>query len=361
MLGGLRHATAVKCQCLARPWPGYLNRGRTPVRLLRQNRIGGYVQGQQTTGSEGWRCARCDAGREPRQAGCDRPDSGRDQQPASHRAETRRPAFRPQARTSRAGRPGDRRSRARRPRGQKGHRWQRDRDPGPYQEGDFVELTLNNPSGNALMHNIDFHGSTGGLGGGALTKVNPGQRVVLRWRAIEPGTFTYHCAPGGSMIPYPVVSGMNGAVMVLPREGLSDRGGTPIRYERAYYVGEQDFYIPPGLRRELQEVRRACRRNRRHARSDADAHPVSRGLQRQGWRPNRRPGAEGEARRDRAVHTLAGQPGLAAAPDRQTRRLRLRAGLLQRPPPMASRLGSPAAAQPARPFTHSGSRGCTTT
>lgn len=119
--------------------------------------------------------------------------------------------------------------------------------PGPLiicHEGDFVELTLKNPAGNALMHNIDFHASTGGLGGGALTRVNPGEQVVLRWRAIKPGTFIYHCAPGGSMTPYHVVSGMNGAVMVLPRRGLSDRDGSPVRYDRAYYVGEQDFYIP---------------------------------------------------------------------------------------------------------------------
>ena len=119
--------------------------------------------------------------------------------------------------------------------------------PGPLiicHEGDYVELTLKNPHGNVFMHNIDFHASTGGLGGGALTKVAPGQQVVLRWRAIKPGTFIYHCAPGGSMIPYHVVSGMNGAVMVLPREGLSDREGSPIRYDRAYYIGEQDFYIP---------------------------------------------------------------------------------------------------------------------
>ncbi len=119
--------------------------------------------------------------------------------------------------------------------------------PGPLiilHVGDYVELTLKNPHGNLFTHNIDFHASTGALGGGALTKVNPGEQVVLRWRAIKPGTFIYHCAPGGSMIPYHVVSGMNGAVMVLPREGLSDRDGSSIRYDRAYYIGEQDFYIP---------------------------------------------------------------------------------------------------------------------
>lgn len=119
--------------------------------------------------------------------------------------------------------------------------------PGPLivcHEGDFVELTLKNPAGNAFMHNIDFHASTGGLGGGALTEVKPGEQVVLRWRATKPGTFIYHCAPGGAMIPYHVVSGMNGAVMVLPRQGLVDSDGSPIHYDRAYYIGEQDLYIP---------------------------------------------------------------------------------------------------------------------
>ena len=119
--------------------------------------------------------------------------------------------------------------------------------PGPLivcHEGDYVELTLENPSGNRLRHNIDFHASTGALGGGALTQVRPGEKVVLRWKATRPGTFIYHCAPGGSMTPYHVVSGMNGAVMVLPRAGLEDREGSAIRYDKAYYIGEQDYYVP---------------------------------------------------------------------------------------------------------------------
>ncbi len=95
-----------------------------------------------------------------------------------------------------------------------------------------------------IEHNIDFHASTGALGGGALTKVNPGEQAVLRWKAVKPGVFVYHCAPGDIMIPYHVVHGMNGAVMVLPRDGLKDADGNPYRYDRAYFIGEQDFYIP---------------------------------------------------------------------------------------------------------------------
>ena len=119
--------------------------------------------------------------------------------------------------------------------------------PGPLvvcHQDDYVELTLKNPSANTMEHNIDFHASTGALGGGALTHVAPGQETVLRFRATKAGVYIYHCAPGGQMIPYHVVHGMNGAVMVLPRDGLNDGKGNPLRYDRAYYIGEQDFYIP---------------------------------------------------------------------------------------------------------------------
>jgi nitrite reductase (NO-forming) len=119
--------------------------------------------------------------------------------------------------------------------------------PGPIivvHKDDYVELTLVNPKTNTLLHNIDFHAATGAMGGGDLTMANPGEEVVLRFRATKPGVFIYHCAPGGLMVPWHVVSGMNGAIMVLPRDGLKDDKGNPIRYDRAYYIGEQDFYIP---------------------------------------------------------------------------------------------------------------------
>jgi nitrite reductase (NO-forming) len=121
--------------------------------------------------------------------------------------------------------------------------------PGPLMvvhEGDYVELTLVNPATSTMMHSIDFHAATGALGGGALTQVNPGEQVVLRWKATRAGVFVYHCAPGGSMTPLHVLAGMSGAVMVLPREGLRDATGKPLHYDRVYYIGENDFYVPRG-------------------------------------------------------------------------------------------------------------------
>ena len=119
--------------------------------------------------------------------------------------------------------------------------------PGPMivvHEGDYVEIKLQNLARNVLEHNIDFHAATGALGGGALTKIMPGEQVVLRWKAIKSGVFVYHCAPGDVMIPYHVTHGMNGAIMVLPRDGLKDAAGKPLKYDRAYFIGEQDFYVP---------------------------------------------------------------------------------------------------------------------
>lgn len=119
--------------------------------------------------------------------------------------------------------------------------------PGPLiicHQDDMVELTLRNPTDSMMEHNIDFHASTGALGGVGLTHVFPGEETVLRWKATKPGCFTYHCAPGGAMIPYHVTHGMNGAIMVLPRDGLKDKDGNPLRYDRIAYIGEQDYYLP---------------------------------------------------------------------------------------------------------------------
>jgi len=119
--------------------------------------------------------------------------------------------------------------------------------PGPMivaHQGDFIELTLKNPSTNTQLHNIDFHAATGALGGGDVSLVSPGQQVTFRFRCIRAGVFVYHCAPGGLMVPIHVTMGMNGAIMVLPKDGLRDENGNQITFDRAYYIGQEDFYLP---------------------------------------------------------------------------------------------------------------------
>ncbi len=119
--------------------------------------------------------------------------------------------------------------------------------PGPMivvHQNDYVQLTLVNDATNTMVHNIDFHAATGGMGGGDLSNVAPGQQATFRFKATKPGVFVYHCAPGGIMVPLHVVSGMNGAIMVLPRDGLKDETGNTVHYDKAFYIAEQDYYIP---------------------------------------------------------------------------------------------------------------------
>lgn len=119
--------------------------------------------------------------------------------------------------------------------------------PGPIivaHQNDFIELTLKNPATNTQTHNIDLHAATGAMGGGDITLVNPGQEVKFRFRCTRAGVFVYHCAPGGTMIPIHVTSGMNGVIMVLPRDGLKDENGNAVKFDKAYYIAEQDFYLP---------------------------------------------------------------------------------------------------------------------
>ncbi len=119
--------------------------------------------------------------------------------------------------------------------------------PGPaivVHQYDYVEITLVNPATNSLQHNIDLHAASGGLGGGELSLVDPGEEAIFRFQATKAGVFVYHCAPGGVMIPLHVVSGMSGVIVVLPRDGLKDAEGELVTYDKSYFIGEQDYYIP---------------------------------------------------------------------------------------------------------------------
>ena len=102
--------------------------------------------------------------------------------------------------------------------------------------GDWVEVTLKNPADSKHAHNIDFHAATGALGGGAVTIVGPGQQTTIRFQVLKEGVFLYHCAI--PPIPLHVTSGMYGAIIVLPKDGLPS-------VDQQFYLMEGDFYTEP--------------------------------------------------------------------------------------------------------------------
>ncbi len=109
--------------------------------------------------------------------------------------------------------------------------------PGPMirvSQGDTVELTLRNALDSPVSHSIDSHGVLGPGGGGKVTQTPPGATSVLRFKAMKPGVFIYHCAT--PMIPYHLSHGMYGLMVVEPP------GGWP-KVDKEFYVMQGDIYL----------------------------------------------------------------------------------------------------------------------
>jgi nitrite reductase (NO-forming) len=108
--------------------------------------------------------------------------------------------------------------------------------PGPMlrvKQGDTVELTLSNARSSKAVHSIDLHSVTGGHGGGEHTQVAPGQSKTIRFKALNPGLYVYHCATPS--VPHHISAGMYGMILVEPPEGLP-------RVDREFYVMQGDLY-----------------------------------------------------------------------------------------------------------------------
>ncbi len=108
--------------------------------------------------------------------------------------------------------------------------------PGPMwrvREGDTVSLTLHNDPSSLHMHNIDLHAVTGPGGGAAVTDVNPGESKTLRFKALNPGLYVYHCAHPN--VANHMAHGMYGLILVEPKEGLP-------KVDRELYVMQGELY-----------------------------------------------------------------------------------------------------------------------
>ena len=108
--------------------------------------------------------------------------------------------------------------------------------PGPFlrvREGDTVVLTLKNDPTSLHAHNIDLHAVTGPGGGAVATDVKPGESKTLRFKALNPGLYVYHCAHPN--VANHMAHGMYGMILVEPKEGLP-------KVDRELYVMQGESY-----------------------------------------------------------------------------------------------------------------------
>ncbi|HZS12834.1 MAG TPA: multicopper oxidase domain-containing protein, partial [Nitrospirales bacterium] len=90
--------------------------------------------------------------------------------------------------------------------------------PGPVvrvTEGDTVKFTLENPSGNAYPHAMDFHSAEIDFLKN-YRAINAGETISYTFVAKKPGVFFYHC--GAPPMIQHVARGMFGAVIVDPKD-----------------------------------------------------------------------------------------------------------------------------------------------
>lgn len=114
--------------------------------------------------------------------------------------------------------------------------------PGPMirvRRGDFVELHLQNHPGNTMPHNIDLHAVTGPGGGAASTFTAPGHQTQFSFRALNEGTYVYHCAT--APVGMHIANGMYGLIVVEPEEGFP-------AVDKEYYISQGDFYTTGNYR-----------------------------------------------------------------------------------------------------------------
>lgn len=109
--------------------------------------------------------------------------------------------------------------------------------PGPMirlLQDDTVELTLKNSQMSPVTHSIDSHGITGPGGGAKFTQTPVGDKSILRFKAIKPGTYVYHCAT--PVVPHHISNGMYGLMVVEPPEGWP-------KVDHEFYVMQGDLYL----------------------------------------------------------------------------------------------------------------------
>ncbi len=108
--------------------------------------------------------------------------------------------------------------------------------PGPFlrvRVGDTVDVRLKNASSSAMVHSVDFHAATGPGGGAASTQTNPGDEKSVKFKALIPGLYVYHCAT--PMVAHHIANGMYGLILVEPEGGLP-----PV--DREFYVMQGEVY-----------------------------------------------------------------------------------------------------------------------
>ena len=104
-------------------------------------------------------------------------------------------------------------------------------------QGDYLELTLVNPETNEMAAQYRLPLCDRRAWRRGTDACEPRRTGVLRWKATRTGVFVYHCAPGGDDPLARRLGHERRGDGPAPR-GTEEREGKPLRYDKAFYIGE---------------------------------------------------------------------------------------------------------------------------
>ena len=113
--------------------------------------------------------------------------------------------------------------------------------PGPFvrvRVGDTVTVSLENRDDSSMIHSVDFHAVTGPGGGATHLQVPPGDKKSVRFKALSPGLYVYHCAT--PLVAHHIANGMYGLILVEPEEGLP-------AVDHEFYIMQGEIYTDAPL------------------------------------------------------------------------------------------------------------------
>lgn len=114
--------------------------------------------------------------------------------------------------------------------------------PGPnivVDEGDIVEFKIVNKG--TIPHGASIHAAYTQTSK-YVGKVAPGDSASVVFKAVQPGVFLYHCAPGGHAIPMHVIFGQYGMMTVRPKMKYKLEEELGRKPDVEIFLNQHEFY-----------------------------------------------------------------------------------------------------------------------
>lgn len=107
-------------------------------------------------------------------------------------------------------------------------------------EGDYVEL---NPVSLDSDDTLSFEFDSIKPETGEFPRVQTNNNGVLYFQAKHKGMYTYQCSLKEENSASADKTPIEGALIVLPKSGLKDESGEPLKYHKVFFVGDDDFNL----------------------------------------------------------------------------------------------------------------------